>query len=99
MYRCLLVFVLVGLVPLGAQSATQSYSCGAPPQIQDSITQAGPGGIESLLAKYPNDFWVRRAFIDATAGGGSVVEAAPQHRNPYRSGSGVCYCAISEGLC
>ncbi len=69
MYRCLLVFVLVGLVPLGVQSATP-YSCEAPAQIQDAITQAGPGGIESLLAKYPGDFWVQRAFIDSMAGAG-----------------------------
>ena len=73
MYRSLLVLVLVGIVPLGAQSAAKSYSCKAPAQIQDAITQAGPGGIESLLAKYPGDFWVRRAFIDSRASGGSVA--------------------------
>jgi thiol-disulfide isomerase/thioredoxin len=73
MYRCILVLVLVGLVPLGAQSAAKSYSCKAPAQIQDAITQAGPGGIESLLAKYPGDFWVRRAFIDSRASGGSMA--------------------------
>jgi thiol-disulfide isomerase/thioredoxin len=82
MYRYLLVFVLVGLVPLGAQSATQSYSCGAPAQIQDAITQAGPGGIESLLAKYPNDFWVQRAFIDSMAGGGGMVIQRPSTGMP-----------------
>jgi thiol-disulfide isomerase/thioredoxin len=65
MYRCLLVFVLFGLAPLGAQSATKSYSCEAPESIRNAITQAGPGGIESLLAKYADDFWVLRTFIDS----------------------------------
>jgi thiol-disulfide isomerase/thioredoxin len=82
MYRSLLVFVLVGLVPLGAQSAAPSYSCEAPAQIQDAITQAGPGGIESLLAKYPSDFWVRRAFIDSMAGSGIVAILRPSTGMP-----------------
>jgi thiol-disulfide isomerase/thioredoxin len=77
MYRFVLVFVLIGLAPFDAQSGTKSYSCEAPAQIQDAITQTGPGGIESLLAKYPGDFWVRRAFIDSMAGGGRGVMLRP----------------------
>jgi hypothetical protein len=73
MYRYLLVFVLTGLVPLGAQSAAKSYSCEAPDQIRDAIAQSGPGGIESLLAKHPGDFWIQRAFIDSRAGGGGMI--------------------------
>jgi thiol-disulfide isomerase/thioredoxin len=73
MYRYLLAFVLAGLVPPGAQSATKSYSCEAPNQIKDAITHAGSGGIESLIEKYPGDFWVRRAFIDARSGSGAMA--------------------------
>jgi thiol-disulfide isomerase/thioredoxin len=73
MHRCLLIFVLAGVMPLGAQSAIKSYSCEAPASIQEAITQAGGRGIEALLAKYPDDFWIRRAFIDSRAGGSSAL--------------------------
>jgi hypothetical protein len=73
MYRYLLAFVLAGLVPLGAQSAAKSNLCEAPNQIRDAITRAGLEGIESLLAKHPDDFWVRRAFIDSRTGRGGIA--------------------------
>jgi hypothetical protein len=64
MHGYLLALVLVGLMSLELQSAAKSYLCEAPPEIQEALTQAGSGGIDSLLSKYPGNFWVLRSFID-----------------------------------
>jgi thiol-disulfide isomerase/thioredoxin len=53
--------------------AASSYACEAPEDIRVAITQAGRGGIESLVTKYPGDFWVQRAYIDSMRGASGAV--------------------------
>ena len=80
-----LLFSQPGTLPVVPQTESQaasSYACSAPEDIQAAIGRAGRGGIESLVAKYPADFWVQRAYIDAmaTAGGmrgGSGIVSGP----------------------
>jgi thiol-disulfide isomerase/thioredoxin len=68
MYRCLLFLAIVLQIPLIALPAEKFYSCEAPADIQTAINIAGSRGIEALLQKYPNDFWVRLAYIDSASG-------------------------------
>jgi len=66
-FLVLCAFVLQS--PLLAQTDAISYKCQAPAQMGDEIRQAGTRGIESLLDKYPADFWVQLAHIDFSAPG------------------------------
>jgi thiol-disulfide isomerase/thioredoxin len=83
MYRCLLLLVMAIQTPLVAQPAAKSHPCEAPAEIQAAINQAGSRGIESLLEQYPNDFWVRLAYIDSRVGsstglrGGAGILSGP----------------------
>ncbi|MBN1571147.1 MAG: redoxin family protein [Acidobacteria bacterium] len=72
MHRCLLLSllfsILVGQALLRAQPAAKSYACEAPADIQASIDQASLTRIDALLEQDPNNFWLLRAYIDATIG-------------------------------
>jgi thiol-disulfide isomerase/thioredoxin len=77
-----LLFCQPGAPPVARETESQaaaSYACKAPDDIETAITQAGRGGIKSLAARYPTDFWVQRALIDAVGtaggarGGGGIV--------------------------
>ena len=68
--------------------AANSYACEAPVDLQAAISRAGRSGIESLVTnRYPADFWVQRAYIDAmgTAGG-------------MRGGSGIVGGRVDEAV-
>ena len=85
-----ILFSQPGALPVARQTespAASSYACSAPNDIQVVITQAGRGGIESLAANHPADFWVQRAYIDAmgTAGG-------------MRGGSGIVGGRVDEAV-
>ena len=70
-----LLFSQPGALPVVPQTESQaasSYACEAPEDIQAAI-RAGRGGIESLAAKYPGDFWVQRAHIDSMRGASGAV--------------------------
>ncbi len=83
MYRYPVLFSLIGCVAVCAQAVDQSYLCEAPDPIKAAITQVRPGGMEILLAEHPDDFWVRRAYIDSKVSGmqrlrgGSGIPAGP----------------------
>jgi thiol-disulfide isomerase/thioredoxin len=66
LYRWLLSLAMVFQMTLSARPAEQSFSCEASADIQSAINIAGSRGIEALLQKYPNDFWVRLAHIDSS---------------------------------
>lgn len=82
MYRRLLFLAIALSAPLIALPAEKSYSCQAPADIQAEINRAGSMGIEELLQKNPNDFWIRLAYIDSKSGspqlrGRSGVPSSP----------------------
>jgi thiol-disulfide isomerase/thioredoxin len=85
MYRWLLFLASALSAPLIALPAEKSYSCQAPADIQSEINMAGSRGIEELLLKNPNDFWIRLAYIDSKSG-------SPQ----LRGNSGVPTSSASE---
>jgi thiol-disulfide isomerase/thioredoxin len=49
-------------------AADTSCPCAPPLQIGEEINQSNPNTIEYLLAKYPDDFWIQRRYIDLKAG-------------------------------
>jgi thiol-disulfide isomerase/thioredoxin len=81
LYRYLLIMTIAIQTPLSAQSAAGSYACEAPAQIQAAIREAGSIGMESLLQKQPNDFWIRLAYIDSKGSrglrGGAGIRQGP----------------------
>ncbi len=67
MRHILFLTPLLGGALLYSQQTPASYACEAPAGIQVAIIQAGRTGMDPLLARYSGDFWVQRAYIDATA--------------------------------
>ena len=89
MYRLLIVCLLAVQQPLIAHATDNSYSCEAPEQIQIEINGANPYSIETLLEKYPDDFWIRRAYIDFM-----LKERTP----PPRLGNGIPSGKVRESV-
>jgi thiol-disulfide isomerase/thioredoxin len=94
MCRCLLtsilLLILAGQTLLNAQSKAASYQCEAPPEILDAIGQANSSGIESLLKHDPGNFWLQRAYIDASINLPAFVAD--------RNGSGIPRTRVSESV-
>jgi thiol-disulfide isomerase/thioredoxin len=89
MYR-LLIFCLVAIQqPFIAHATDNSYSCEAPDQIQIEINRVNPYSIETLLEKYPDDFWIQRAYIDFM-----LKERTP----PPRLGNGIPNGKVRESV-
>ena len=87
MYRCFVFLAIALSMPLIALPAERSYSCQAPADIQTQINKAGVRGIEDLLLKNPNDFWIRLAYIDSKGG-------SPQ----LRGNGGVPSSSVAEAV-
>jgi len=69
MKHTVLLFILLLPLPSHAPAADISNSCDAAPRIQEVIKQANRSNIEYLLARYPDNFWVQREYIDLKTGG------------------------------
>jgi thiol-disulfide isomerase/thioredoxin len=68
MNRIILLLILCFLQEPFALGLDSPYPCEAPPQIHEQIRQANANTIESLLNQYPNNFWIRRSYIELRAG-------------------------------
>jgi thiol-disulfide isomerase/thioredoxin len=94
MDRCLLTAILfvsfAGQTLLNAQPNTASYQCEAPVEIRDSISQASADGIESMLKQDPENFWLLRAYIDASTNASAYLAS--------RNGTGIPRGQIYESV-